>query len=180
MRTARLLLVLLLGLLLITACSDGDDGADGLMGPEGPAGEPGTANVIFSEWTNFSTTWRDTSIDGSALIVNDIAAPSLTQENLDTAAIFAYVHFSSTYAPLPYTSYAGFEVNTVSFLPAPGRMFYTRFGHDNTSPNVSSSVYFRYIVVPGGQAEVLSKSIGDRSLEDLSYTEICARLGIPE
>ena len=81
---------------------------------------------------------------------------------------------------MPYTSYAGFEVNTVSFLPAPGRMFYTRFGHDNTSPNVSSSVYFRYIVVPGGQAEVLSKSLGERSLEDLSYSELCTQFGIPE
>ena len=132
----------------------GPRGATGATGPQGPAG---TANVIYSGWMSFQQAERDTLIDGTNLKVNHLAAPRLTQAIIDNGAIQVYMRFRSTVLTLPYTSRAGSRPNTVSFVPRPGRIYVTRFTHDNITPYLGfGSVQFRYVLIPGGVSASLS------------------------
>jgi hypothetical protein len=150
---------------------------EGPAGPAGPAGSNGTngnANVYYSSWATLSTPWADTTIDGSLLKYNYELAPMLTQQNLDGAAILAYFRFSGQTFPLPYTSYAGGIGNTLSYLPALGKMYYTRFTFDNSgSVGVSGSLEYRYVIIPGG---VSAKSM----YSSMTYEDVCAYYNIPK
>lgn len=131
----------------------GPRGATGATGPQGPAG---TANVIYSNWVSFQQAERDTLIDGTNLKVNHIPVPRLTQTIIDNGMMQVYMRFGTTVLTLPYTNRAGSRPNTVSFIPRPGRLFITRFTHDNTQPYLGfGSVQFRYVLIPGGVAASL-------------------------
>lgn len=106
--TRRFLGILLIGGLL-TACSkdgdigpQGETGPEGDVGPEGPQGQPGTANVIYSEWidTEFSDPINAT---GAGF---DIEAADITQEILDQGTILVFGRnltiFGFDYFALPF------------------------------------------------------------------------------
>jgi hypothetical protein len=171
MKKAWMLYATALGLLILGACS-GDDG------DTGPAGPPGTANVIYSEWAQFTTAWRDTSVDGSALTYNDMFAPGLSQEIIDSGTVLGFIRFGNVVCPLPYTSYAGGNTSTMSFILAEQHIYFTRFTHDNSNDIDVGGVYFRYILIPGGVLDEAPKDRWTGGLEDLSYEEICDRFGI--
>lgn len=170
------------------AGANGTRGADGADGAQGPAG---TANVIYSGWLSFQQATRDSLIDNTNLKVNHIPAEQLTQQIVDNGVTLAYLRFGANVVPLPYTNYAGNKLNTVSFLPRPGKIIITRFTHDNSGSAGFGPVQFRYILIPGGTAA--SRYAGDAEkrvtvngevytesrLKALSLEEISVLLNIP-
>lgn len=130
-----------------------------LYGPKtaagwGPAtslqGPAGTANVEYSGW-NYATNFRDTTADNSVLHAGDLAASKLTQAILDNGQVQVYFTFGGGVYALPYTSYAGGKLNTMSYLPRLGHFIITRFTADNSnSVNLSTVLQYRYIIIPGG------------------------------
>lgn len=145
-----------------------------LYGPKtstgwGPAvslqGPAGTANVQYSGW-NYASNIRDTTIDGSALVVANLAAPSVTAVMLNNASIQMYLNFGAGVFPMPYTSNAGGKESTVSYLPTPGRFLITRFTSDNSaSIPLSSLLQYRYVIIPGGVNISLNNHINLKDYE---------------
>ncbi|MGN0002546.1 MAG: hypothetical protein ACI35V_03850 [Sphingobacterium composti] len=120
----------------------------------GATGAAGTANVIYSGWMSFLQSQRDTIIDGTNLKVNHIPAPRLTQSIIDGGLIIVYWRFQTSVFQLPYTSDAGAgsgpsKASTISFLPKPGRIFITRYTHDDSASIGFGAVQFRYVIIPG-------------------------------
>lgn len=147
-------------------------------GPQGPAGTNGNANVIYSSWVTISGTTRDTTVDGSKHKIKHFIADSLTADNLSNAAILSFFKIpgDENIYPLPYTSYAGGIANTISTLPSVGKLFITRFTHDNSgSIGISSSLQYRYIIIPGSKNLRLAKP-----LKNMSYDEICKMYDITQ
>ncbi len=146
-------------------------------GAVGPAGVNGNANVIYSDWAKSENSIRDTSIDGSSLNTTHLVADSLTLTNINSATILVFTSFLDGLAlPLPYTSYAGGKANTISFFSKVGKIFITRFAHDNSnSVKLSSSLVYRYIIIPGSTHLRLAKP-----LNQMTYDEVCELYNIPK
>jgi ABC-type sugar transport system permease subunit len=101
---------------------------------------------------------------------------------IDTAAILVYMRWSVNVFQLPYISYAGGIGNSVDFIVKPSRLFITRFAFDNSgSIGFSSSLEYRYIIIPGGVLSAGTKSINENGIafENLTYAELCDLLKIP-
>ncbi len=173
--------------------SQGSQGPQGPQGVEGPQGPIGNANIIISDWISISGTLRDSSLDNSALKVMHYIAPELTDDILNRGAILVYMRFGSYQWTLPYTSYAGGKVSTISFIPARNVIFITRFAHDNSgSVTINSSARLKYILIPadspevgyaGGEEKLISHNsqlYSAEALKALPYEEVCAILGIEE
>lgn len=112
----------------------------------------GTANVIYSGW-NTAKNFRDTTIDNSVLRIADVAAPALTTALLNNASLQVYFNYGGGVLPLPYSSYAGGKLNTISYIPRAGRFTITRFAADNSgSVALSTVLQYRYVIIPGGVA----------------------------
>lgn len=132
--------------------------ATSLVGPTGPAGAAGTANVKYSGW-NYATNFRDTTADNSALKAADLAAPALTNAVLSGGLVQVYFTFGGGVYTLPYTSYAGGKLNTISYFPRLGHFIITRFTADNSnSVPLSAVLQYRYIIIPGGVAVAAAKN----------------------
>jgi len=113
-------------------------------------GATGTANVIYSAW-GFANNVRDTIIDGSNLVVANFPAASLSQADLSSASIEVFFNFNGQEEVLPYTSYAGGAVSTVSFIPQQGNLLITRFTADNSgSTTLPLTLQYRFVIIPGG------------------------------
>ncbi|TCD02187.1 hypothetical protein EZ449_19205 [Pedobacter frigidisoli] len=112
----------------------------------------GTANVMYSGW-NYAKSFRDTLIDNTSLKVASLTAPALTTAILNSGTIQVYFNFGGGIFPLPYSSYAGGKLNTISYIPTVGRFNFTRFTADNTnSVALSTLLQYRYVIIPGGTA----------------------------
>lgn len=143
-------LLFIVPMLLLGACKKGDMGQKGEAGPTGPAGADGTSNIIYSDWA-VAKNFRDTVADNSKMHIGDLAAPKLTSAMLDNATVMIYLNFGGGVYILPYTSYAGGKLNTLSFLPRAGHFIITRFTADNTnSIPLSTALQYRYVIIPGG------------------------------
>jgi len=168
----------LLPVLLLVSCKKGDTGPAGEKGPAGAtgdAGPKGTANVIYSAWA-YSTTFRDSLIDNSNMKVANVAAPQIVDSILARGTVLVYLSFSQGTYILPYTNYAGNKLNTISYLPMPGKVLITRFTHDNSgSIGLPATLTYRYIIIPGGiagrQAAV--------NYSEMTYQQVCDYLHIP-
>jgi hypothetical protein len=126
----------------------------------------GTANVIYSGW-NSATNFRDTTADNSALKAADLLAPALSDAVLNNGVVQVYFSFgaSGVYA-LPYTSNAGGKISTMSYWPRLKHFIITRFAHDNSSGvALSSSLQYRYVIIPGGVATAVSKKVDINNYE---------------
>ncbi|HEY6759391.1 MAG TPA: hypothetical protein VI318_07870 [Baekduia sp.] len=135
----------------------GAAGAAGQVGPKGDTGDtgakgdPGTANVITSDWFSATTAAASYNDDASAFMATSFNVPALTSSVISTAAIQVFMRFSGDAHPLPYTSYAGGKVSTVDFAASVGKLQIRRFTHDNTgSIPLSSALQFRYVIIPRG------------------------------
>jgi hypothetical protein len=161
-------LFIALSVLCMGACKKGDvgpqgsDGADGATGAKGATGATGatgdagakgatgTANVIYSDWV-FAKNFRDSTIDNTKLKLADLLAPKLTATILASGTMMVYFDYGVGIFMMPYTSYAGGTLNTLSFLPRVGHFIITRLSADNlASISIGSSLKYRYIIIPGG------------------------------
>jgi hypothetical protein len=186
------------------ACTKGDPGPTGPAGPTGaagaagaagatgPQGPQGTANVIYSGW-EFATNFRDTVADNSYLKAADLSAPDLVDSIVNQGAVLLYFTFGSGVYTLPYTSYAGGKLNTISFIPRVGSILVTRFTADNSnSIPLSTILQYRYILIPGGVkgsragvgpvhgSQTPETADGAVDYSKMTYVEVCKLLGIPQ
>lgn len=106
-----------------------------------------TVNTTSSPWELASTATTQT-IDGTLLQTETISAPAITATALADASISVYMTYpGSNYIPLPYTSFAGGAVNTVSYQLVVGKIILTRFTDDNSaSIGFGSANEFRYVI----------------------------------
>jgi hypothetical protein len=120
-------------------------------GPGTPLqGQSGTANVMYSGWL-YASNFRDTTADNSALHAADIVAPKLTTDILNSGQVQVYFTFGGGVYTLPYTSYAGGKLSTLSYWPRLGHFIITRFTADNSNGvALSTLLQYRYIIIPGG------------------------------
>jgi len=124
--------------------------AGGWGTPTSLQGPAGTANVQYSSW-QYAGNPRDSTIDGSALHLADLAAPALSQNIIDAGVVQVYFRLGTNAFVLPYTSFAGGKESTISFLPRLKRIIITRFTADNTnSIPLSTALQYRYVLIPGG------------------------------
>lgn len=175
-----------LTLFAVTSCEKegpaGPQGEPGPQGEQGPKGEQGakgntgTANIIYSQWATLKYPVRDTLIDGSHLRVSEIVAPKLTSAILNQGLIMVYMRFSNTTYALPYISDAGSKPSEINYRSVTGKIFITRFAFDDSgSVNMSGSLQFRYVLVPGGIEAAAQSGI---NLYD--YTEVKQAFGLSD
>lgn len=118
---------------------------------KGPKGDPGTANVIYSDFTVSRTGTRDTTIDGSKMKFTHLVESKITSEVMESGTVLVYFRYNSDIFPIPYTSFAGEKLSTMNFFLKPGRIYITRFTHDNSaSTPLPTILKYRYIIIPGG------------------------------
>ncbi|OJX54317.1 MAG: hypothetical protein BGO88_11755 [Flavobacterium sp. 38-13] len=168
------LLLMILGTSIISCSDDGKDGVDGLNGMDG---EPGTANVIYSDWLD-RPVGTEATIDGTSGMLYTYSVPQITNEILNSGTVLVYMQFNGAdIFALPYTSRAGNSINTIEAITTLGNLKIFRYRHDGLTPTIAvgSGVKFRYIIIPGGTPAARSINLRDRS-----YDEVCELLAIPK
>lgn len=147
----------LLGLFLVITLSflacrgaDGTDGKDGLNGTNGSTGPMGNANVIVSDWKSAKNI-RDSVFDASNVSVGTVLAPELTAERMQKSAVLVYLDYGGGPYPLPFTTAPLGVTSTINYTFKTKVVKPYRFTHDNSnSVKLSSSIKYRYIIIPEG------------------------------
>ncbi|MEO6630153.1 MAG: hypothetical protein ABIN13_00485, partial [Mucilaginibacter sp.] len=129
---------------------------------KGPKGDPGTANVIYSDWYTPST-YTKTTIFGTINFIADIPATKITQAILDKGAVFVYgkldgynpvIWPTDQVSQLPiainYMSGTTPNLDTWSGLCTVGSLRITLTSSTNAYSGISNAHQFRYVIVPGG------------------------------
>lgn len=159
-------LVLLTGSLFLSGCEGeqgpegpqgvkGDTGVTGVSGSQGPKGDPGTANVIYSDWLAIPA---KPTFKGNDYKEYGIAAPLVTKEVFDGGMVYVYGRSggsASTYQ-LPHSFRNAY---TCRVRLSQGWIMYGEdwMGSGTVSAtwlNSDKTDYFshlRYIIIPGGQ-----------------------------
>jgi hypothetical protein len=190
--------------LLIVSCKKGDTGPAGVAGatgpggPTGPTGPVGTANVIYSGWFTPATYTKDT-IFGIYGFNYTKATTDITQGVLDSGTVITFGKLNG-YVPvvwptnlvgqlpisIDYLIGAATNIDTWSASLSVGNLKIRLVSSTNAYNLISNAHQFRYIIIPGGiKSTVASVKLGlvngnASSLLQMSYAEICQRLGVPE
>ena len=176
MRIFKTIFTLLLLAIFTISCSS-DDGTDGINGVDGKQGVAGTANVIYSAWLTAPTAAAET-VDGTSGMSTTLNAPELTDDILSKGTVLVYVSFGSGTFSLPYTSTAGGFVNTITAVSTLKKIKLFRFRHDQGGTvNLTTSLTWRYILIPGGVAAATSKTV-KQDYSKMSYEDVCAHFNI--
>lgn len=126
--------------------------ATGTLGRCDPAAPGGSGpNVVTSDWFGTLRQGIEVTIDGSLVRHLEFNIPTFTAEALAQNDIQVFINFGIFFGPLPYTSYAGGKVSTISFRVEVGKLIITRFTHDNTASVTlggNSALIFRYVMTP--------------------------------
>ncbi len=182
MKTVKFFSILLLSVVLmtsVTACKgeDGTDGQDGATGAQGPAGQDGNANVIYSDW--FAPTW--TVPASSASFTH--AAAGITQEVLDTGVIMVYMKIYDHVYPLPISFNGDTIPKEFNFWADLGSLRIWFTAESSYSP--SSTMTFRYIIIPGSNAaritspkQAVNNELATAGVDINDYYAVCAYYGI--
>lgn len=195
----KTLVCLALPAILIFSCKKGDTG---------PAGPAGTANVIYSGWFTAASYTKDTVFGIWGFNYNKAAA-DITQQVVDSGTVITYgkllgynqqVWPTAQVAQLPIslTYVQGTTMtDTWSALATAGNLRIRFVNDKNYWTSIATSHQFRYIIIPGGKKstvnvvrEVVSGSgrqlsaaeVSDitQNYQQMSYSEVCQRLGVPE
>jgi hypothetical protein len=173
-RALTILFIIVSASAVLIACQKegpaGPAGPSGSTGPAGPQGPVGSANVIYSRWTNGSA-W---AIDGAtSLNYFDMNTALLTQGILSAGSVQVY------WAVL------GDTVNNVRHLPFFETIGPTVYFHnlknsvgkiriETSNLSMASTNRYRFILIPGS-------ILGGRSSINFSnYHETIQSLGVPE
>lgn len=156
-----------LSILLIagTGCEGpvGDIGPQGEMGPQGeqgPQGQDGTANVIYSEWTNFvQANWTDSfTFFGQTRREYPIDVEEIDLDILESGTVMVYVRFGGTnnrIQPLPVIGpiLSSARDQVLNFHLRLGLIhieFYNLVDRDLDPGTFGSGNQYRYVIIPGG------------------------------
>ncbi|HMH23128.1 MAG TPA: hypothetical protein VK563_15195 [Puia sp.] len=185
-------LTIIVASLLIVSCKKGD------TGPAGVAGPAGTANVIYSAWFTPATYTKET-IFGTYGFKYDKAITEITQKILDSGTVITFGKLNG-YNPiiwptdqiaqmpisLTYLSGTDANIDTWSALLSLGNLEIRLVSSLNAYSNISNAHQFRYVIIPGGtKSTVALTKLGlvngnAGTFLQMSYAEICQRLGMPE
>jgi len=152
----------------------GDTGAAGAAGATGAKGDPGTANVMYSNWLDLSFR-LDTA---SATYFTQIQEAKITDNFLSTGEIKVYVNLgptdNKTVSPLPYTE------GTAQITPFYASGIIEIDANVNASTVTNSSTgkkyrQYRYILIPGGTGLRKSTQVNWNN-----YDEVKAYLGLKD
>jgi hypothetical protein len=129
-----------------TGCKKGDDGAKG---------DTGTANVMFSPWTDVIFTPAKNSAGDTVAWVAEMNAPKLTKNILDSGTVKVYLNAGTSADPfivsLPFTdlyAYVGVQNLNVYFTVGKINMYATDDAGTITSSG-QKAYQFRYVIIPG-------------------------------
>ena len=129
---------------------------------KGAKGDPGTANVIYSDWYT-PTTYTQTTIFGTKNFATDIAATKITQAILDKGVVVVYGKLNG-YNPIiwptdqvsqlpigiSYMNGTTPNLDTWSALCTVGNVRITLTSSINAYGSISNAHQFRYVIIPGG------------------------------
>nr|WP_199082436.1 collagen-like protein [Pedobacter sp. ASV19] len=143
---------------------------------KGAKGDPGTANVIYSDWITPST-YTKATVFGTIYFTADIAASKVTQAILDQGTVIVYGkldgYISSIWptdqvANLPisitYMSGTTPNIDVWSALSTVGSIRISMTSSINAYGAISNAHQFRYVIIPGGVhtlSSVNSKNYGE-------------------
>jgi hypothetical protein len=192
------------------AGATGATGAAGAAGSTGAQGPAGSANVIYSQWFTPPTYKKDTVFGLYGFIYNDsttdITQPVLdsgivlTYGKLDgyTSVIWPTNQVAQLPITVTYLEGSTTYIDTWQALATLGNLA-IQFQDDlNLYNGISNAHQFRYIIIPGGRKSTVASvnspiyySHGRQldasaikgviqNYKNMSYAQVCARLGIEE
>ena len=199
MRKIRLLSILLFAFsFIIVGCTkEGPEGPVGAVGPQGPAGNPGTANVIFSAWTNFVTaTWSaPTVFFGVTQRIYPVTTATITPTFLDNGVLLVYYRVPGAAPGIAFVSPFVYNYGLPSGQQLRHQMRVGGFDiihHNLTAITSDPGIIgppngYRYILIPGGVlgGRGVNPGVGgtgytEAELRAMSYERVCALLNIPK
>ncbi len=151
-----------------------------LRGPKGDKGDPGTANVMYSDWQSFN--WGSYNTYQAREIVS---VPRLTEDFMNTGGtILVYVRvnnnpFGHTYYQLPANLSILYNCRLQYFIRTKGNsLIFDLFPTSGNLSNqfVGNDYAFRYVLIPGGVHARKSSPPPDPK----DYKATCEYYGIPE
>lgn len=193
MRYTRILL-LAIPVVVFFSCKKGD------TGPQGPTGN---ANVMYSDWFTPSSYIKDTVFGIWGFKYNQ-PATAITQQVLDSGTVITYgklVGYNPSVwpagqiaqMPISLTYVQGQTMtDTWTALATVGNLRIRFVNDKNYYTNIATSHQFRYIVIPANKkvtASVRQGAVSARgaqldevanNYQQMSYSEVCQKLGIPE
>jgi hypothetical protein len=135
----------------------GPQGPSGPQGEQGPKGDPGTANVIYSEWVPFDESqWSaNTLFLTQVRKIYSIDETRITPQIINQGTVMVYVKFDffpDMVQPLPISQPISQTKNQrlIHYLQT-NKIVIAISNEDNTSPNpIGADASFRYVIIPGG------------------------------
>ncbi|SJZ73800.1 hypothetical protein SAMN04488128_1011409 [Chitinophaga eiseniae] len=179
MHSLPFLLLIATAVFFTTSCSkDGDPGPAGQQGQKGdkgdkgdpgtggPQGEPGTANVIYSDWLDI--VYKPDTVHTAGGTIDTIGyfafadAPKLTTDILNKGEVKVYLNFTTAADPtitsLPYTELSGVFIRYVAYKET--LEFYASINAGTYQDNTGAKrLQYRYILIPGGTTARKSTTI---------------------
>jgi len=158
---------------------------NGATGSQGPKGDPGTANVIYSDWINVSNSWRPKTDASSNVVeltsISPVTVPQLLPSILNTGTILVYFRSEITSsAPVYQLSYISQGSNgpvSYSFQASQDGLNFkittTGIGYGLSIEDRNFIKQIRYILIPGGV-----KAARAITIDYSNYREVCKKYGI--
>ena len=138
----------------------GEQGPQGPLGPQGVQGEPGTANVIYSEWINFNlNTWTASfTFFGQTRREYHIDVTEITAAILSSGTVMVYIRLQGTSGsiqPLPLIGpiLSSTKDQILNFRLQTGKIvleFHNSTDRDQDPGRFGTGNQYRYIIIPGG------------------------------
>jgi len=174
----HILSCLLAASLLIGACKKGDpgpqgakgdkgdSGANGATGATGGKGDPGTANVLYSDWVDL----RFSLDTASGTFFTQINEAKVTEDLLSKGEIKVFINLGTTaqkvVSPLPFVS------GDAQIMPvyAPGVIEVDANVNASTATNSQTGQktrQYRYVLIPGGAHVRMDKQINWNNYEEV-------------
>ena len=164
---------------LVLACSN-EDGKDGLQG------EPGTANVIYSDW------FPEEFESGTSVSFFDVEDPNINPASVGNSAILAYsLTPSGVIYPLPIIMDVVSENYFFILQPEESSIRFLARTLDGSIGMFNTFTHYRYIIIPSGVPTGISsragkvfhldgKTYSEAQIQALPYTDLCRLLNITE